>query len=161
MTSAMFRLIIALLTVTLIFSRTRVPQAVGQAGNAPQEIAWVNQINCTATGGSLAKTGGRDDTADAAARSQQTITAGDAYLEFAAAQTNKLLYSGLTHAAIGTDFVEIDFGFKLTDYNVAEVRENNVYKWETPYSTGDLFRIADESGIVKYYHNGSLLYVSQ
>lgn len=157
----MFKLIIALLTVTLIFSPTFVPQAVGQAGNAPQEIAWVNQINCTATGGSLAKTGGRDDTADAAAKSQQTITAGDAYLEFTAAQTNRLLYSGLTHAAIGTDFVEIDFGFKLTDYNVAEVRENNVYKWEVRYDTGDTFRIADESGIVKYYHNGSLLYVSQ
>jgi outer membrane protein assembly factor BamB len=157
----MFKLIIALLTVTLILLPTFVPQATGQSGNAPQAISWVNQINCSATGGSLAKTGGRDDTADAAAKSQQTITAGDAYLEFTAAQTNRLLYSGLTHAAIGTDFVEIDFGFKLTDYNVAEVRESNVYKWEVRYNTGDTFRIADESGIVKYYHNGSLLYVSQ
>jgi len=157
----MLKLIIALLTVTLILLPTLAPPAVGQAGNAPQEITWINQVNCTASGSSLTKTGGRDDTADAAARSQQTITAGDAYLEFSAAQTNKLLYTGLTHAAIGTDFAEIDFAFKLTDYNIAEVRENNVYKGEAGYNTGDTFRIADEGGIVKYYHNGSLLYVSQ
>ena len=97
MTPAMLKLIIALLTITLTLLPTLAPDAIGQSGNAPQGITWVNQINCTATGGSLAKTGGRDDTADAAARSQQTITAGDAYLEFSAAQTNKLLYTGLTH----------------------------------------------------------------
>jgi polyvinyl alcohol dehydrogenase (cytochrome) len=157
----MLKLITALLTITLILLPGLTPRAIGQSGNAAQEVAWVNQINCTATGSSLMKTGGRDDTADAAARSQQTITAGDAYLEFTAAQTNKLLYSGLAHAAIGTDFVEIDFAFKLTDYAIAEVRENNVYKGEVHYKTGDTFRIADEGGAVKYYHNGSLLYISR
>src|SRR5438067_3060527 len=132
-TSAMLKRIISLLTVTLIFSPALAPRTTGQSANAPQQVAWVNQINCTATASSLAKTGGRDDTADAAARSQQTIIAGDAYYEFTAAQTNRLLFSGLTHAAIGTDFVEIDFAFKLTDYNVAEVRENNLYRGEVPY----------------------------
>lgn len=156
----MYKLIIALLAIALILSPTIAPQAVGQSGGARQDIIWVNQINCTATGSNLEKTAGRDDTADAAAKSQQLITAGDAYLEFTAGQNNKLLYSGLTNAAIGTDFTEIDFSFKLTDYNVAEVRENNVYKGEVPYSAGDVFRIADEGGIVKYYHNGSLLYTS-
>src|SRR5947208_2108356 len=69
--------------------------------------------------------------------------------------------SSSPRSCIGTDFAEIDFAFKITDYNVAEVRENNVYKWEVRYNTGDIFRIADENGVVKYYHNGSLLYVSQ
>ncbi|HKQ08038.1 MAG TPA: PQQ-binding-like beta-propeller repeat protein [Blastocatellia bacterium] len=136
-----------------------VSRTTGQS--ASQTVAWVNRINCTANSGSLEKTGGRDDTADAAARSQQTIAAGDAYYEFTPAQTNRLLFTGLTHAAIGTDFAEIDFAFKITDYNVAEVRENNVYKWEVRYNTGDIFRIADENGVVKYYQNGSLIYVSQ
>jgi polyvinyl alcohol dehydrogenase (cytochrome) len=157
----MFKIITALLSLTLILLPVCVQPARGQQASGPQEITWVNRVNCTATGGSLEKTGGRDDTADAAARSQQTITAGDAYLEFNVPQTNKLVYCGLTDAAIGTDFVEIDFAFKLTDYNVAEVRENNVYKWEVPYQIGDTFRVADEGGIVHYYHNGSLLYVSQ
>lgn len=157
----MFKLILALLTVTLILLPALVPQAAGQSGDAPQTITWVNRINCTATAGSLAKSAGRDDTADAAARSQQTITAGDAYYEFTAAQTNRLLFTGLTHSAIGTDFVEIDFAVKLNDFGVAEVRESNIYKAEVAYATGDAFRIADEGGIVKYYHNGSLFYVSQ
>jgi polyvinyl alcohol dehydrogenase (cytochrome) len=159
MTSMMRNRVFALLTTTLMLSLSLAPRSSGQSAN--QQVAWVNQINCTASGNNLEKTGGRDDTADAAARSQQTIAAGDAYYEFTAAQTNRLLFSGLTHAAIGTDFAEIDFAFKLTDYNVAEVRENNVYKWEARYNSGDTFRIADEGGVVKYYQNGGLLYVSQ
>ncbi|HKP13405.1 MAG TPA: PQQ-binding-like beta-propeller repeat protein, partial [Blastocatellia bacterium] len=157
----MLKIITALLSLTLTLLPACVPQAIGQQADGPQNIVWVNRVNCTANDGGLEKTGGRDDTADAAARSQQAITAGDAYLEFTAAQTNKLIYCGLTDAAIGTDFVEIDFAFKLTDYNVAEVRENNVYKGEVPYRPGDTFRIADEGGVVHYYHNGSPLYVSQ
>ena len=75
----MFKLILALLTVTLILWPALVPRAIGQSGDGPQAIIWVNQINCTTAAGSLTKSAGRDDTADAAARSQQTITAGDAY----------------------------------------------------------------------------------
>ncbi|HJQ24702.1 MAG TPA: PQQ-binding-like beta-propeller repeat protein [Blastocatellia bacterium] len=151
--------VFALLTATFMLSLSLAPRSSGQS--ASQQVAWVNQINCTASGNNLEKTAGRDDTADAAARSQQTIAAGDAYYEFTAAQTNRLLFSGLTHAAIGTDFTEIDFAIKLNDFPAAEVRENNVYKGETPYTIGDTFRIADENGVIKYYKNGSLFYVSQ
>ena len=157
----MLKLLIAFFVLALILSPAFAPKSAGQSGDAPQDVVWVNRVNCTATGGSLEKTAGRDDTADAAARSRQSITAGDAYLEFTAAQANKLVFCGLTDAAIGTDFAEIDFSLKLTDYGVAEVRENNVYKAEDRFAAGDVFRIADESGVVKYYHNGSLLYVSQ
>src|SRR3982751_6620516 len=79
MTSIMRNRVIALLTVTLMLSLTLVSRTAGQS--ASQTVAWVNQINCTANSGSLQKTGGRDDTADAAARSQQTIAAGDAFYE--------------------------------------------------------------------------------
>ena len=44
MTSAMLKLIIALLTVTLIFSPTFVPQAVGQAA---MEMIGVDRFNLT------------------------------------------------------------------------------------------------------------------
>jgi len=151
--------VIALLIATFMLSLSLAPRSSGQS--ASQQVAWVNQVNCTASGNNLEKTAGRTDTADAAARSQQTIAAGDAYYEFTAAQTNRLLFSGLTHAAIGTDFNEIDFAIKLNDFPAAEVRENNVYKGETPYTVGDTFRIADENGVIKYYKNGSLFYVSQ
>src|SRR5262249_23023739 len=43
---------------------------------------------------------------------------------------------------------------------VAEIRENNNYRGETIYSTGTVFRIAVEGGVVKYYKDGSLFYTS-
>ncbi len=68
MTLAMFKQTIALLTITLMLLPAFVRRAEGQSENGTQSVAWVNQINCTAAGGSLTKTAGRDDTADAAAR---------------------------------------------------------------------------------------------
>lgn len=137
------------------------PKSTAQTSDGPrQNITWINAVNCTVNGNNLQKTGGRTDTADAGARSLQAITAGDAYLEFTVSDANKLAYCGLAHSAIGTDFNEIDFAVKLTELGVAEARENEAYKAEVPYRSGDTFRVADESGVVKYYHNGSLFYTS-
>jgi outer membrane protein assembly factor BamB len=157
----LIRLASSLLIAALILSPAFTITSTGQSADASrQSIIWTNTVNCTATGTSLQKTAGRDDTSDAGARSLQSITAGDAYIEFTVAQANKTLFCGLTHAAIGTDFVEIDFAIKLTNFNVAEVRENNVYKADVPYGAGDVFSIADEAGVVKYYKNETLFYTS-
>lgn len=156
------RLAASIFIAVLILSPVLTTRTTGQSGDgARQAITWSNMVNCSLNGNALQKTGGRSDTADAGARSRQTITAGDAYVEFTVSEVNKLLYFGLSDGAIGTDFAEIDFSIKLTELGVADVRENNIYKGETPYQSGDVFRIADESGVVKYYHNGSLIYVSQ
>jgi polyvinyl alcohol dehydrogenase (cytochrome) len=157
----LIRLASSLLVAVLILSPAFTISSTGQsADGSRQSIIWTNTINCTATGNSLQKTAGRDDTSDAGARSLQSITAGDAYIEFTAAEANKTLFCGLTHSAIGTDFSEIDFAIKLTSFNVAEVRENNVYKADLPYRAGDVFRIADEAGVMKYYKNEALFYTS-
>jgi polyvinyl alcohol dehydrogenase (cytochrome) len=157
----LIRLAGSLLIAALIFSQVFTGTSSGQsADGSRQGIIWTNTINCTATGNSLQKTAGRDDTSDAGARSLQSIAAGDAYIEFTVAEANKTLFCGLTHAAIGTDFAEIDFAIKLTNFNVAEVRENNVYKTDVPYKTGDVFRIAVESGVVRYYKNDTLFHTS-
>ena len=156
------RLAVSIFIAVLILSPALTTRTTGQSGDgARQAITWSNMVNCSVAGNSLQKTGGRSDTADSGARSRQTITAGDAYVEFTVSEVNKILYFGLSDGAIGTDFAEIDFAIKLTELGVADVRENNTYKAETPYRTGDVFRIADESGVVKYYHNGSLMYVSE
>jgi outer membrane protein assembly factor BamB len=155
------RIAIALLIATFLISPLFAPKSRAQSGDgARQNITWINAVNCAVNANNLQKTGGRTDTADAGARSLQTITAGDAYLEFTVSEANKLAYCGLAHSAIGTDFNEIDFAIKLTELGVAEARENEVYKAEVPYRSGDIFRVADESGVVKYYHNGSLFYTS-
>jgi outer membrane protein assembly factor BamB len=156
------RLATSVLLAILLLSPVLAIRSAGQTSDGPrQSITWSNMVNCSMNGSSLQKTGGRADTADAGARSRQTITAGDAYVEFTVSEVNKTLYFGLSDGAIGTDFAEIDFAIKLTDLGIADVRENNVYQTETPYAVGDVFRIADESGVVKYYKNNSLLHVSQ
>ncbi|MFL6276755.1 MAG: hypothetical protein ACJ74G_16320, partial [Blastocatellia bacterium] len=132
----------------------------GGGGGTPQNVVWTGMVNCTASGNSLQKNGGRDDSADAGARSQQALASGDGYLQFTAQETNKLRFCGLARNPAVPDYAGIDFAIKLTDYGIAEVREGNVYKWETPYTSGDVFRISIEGGVVKYYKNGTAFYSS-
>lgn len=155
-TQATRYLIIAILLVSPVLTST----LTGQVGGAPQNVTWTGVANCVVTGNSLQKTSGRGDSADAGARSQQSVTSGDAYFEFTAGELNKVLFCGLTHAASGTDYSEIDFAIKLTEIGVAEVRENNGYQAETTYRVGDVFRVAVQSGAVRYYKNGGLFYSS-
>src|SRR5437870_9900939 len=150
-----------LFTATLILSLALASNSIGQVGGgAPQNVTWTNVTNCTISGNSLQKTAGRSDSADAGARSQQTVISGDAYFEFTAGDSNKTLFCGLTHEASGTTYSDIDFSFKLTDFGVAEIRENNVYQGETTYRTGDIFRVAVQANKVRYYKNGGLFYSS-
>ncbi|MFL6214632.1 MAG: fibronectin type III domain-containing protein [Blastocatellia bacterium] len=132
----------------------------GGGGGASQNVVWTGMVNCTASGNGLQKTSGRDDTPDAGARSQQSLVSGDGYLQFTAQETNKLRFCGLTRNPAVPDFLGIDYMIKLNDFAIAEVREANVYKWEVPYTTGDVFRIAVEGGGVKYYKNGTAFYTS-
>ncbi|MEK6405882.1 MAG: PQQ-binding-like beta-propeller repeat protein [Acidobacteriota bacterium] len=150
-------LVIAILLLSLCFA----PASIGQVGvGVPQNVIWINTTNCTIAGNSLQKTAGRSDSADAGARSQQIVTSGDALFEFAAGDSNKVLFCGLTHAAIGTGFSEIDFAIKLTELGFAEIRENNAYGGETSYRIGDVFRIAVQANVVRYYKNGGLFHTS-
>jgi outer membrane protein assembly factor BamB len=149
------------LIALFVVSTTFADRSLGQSGGgAPQNVAWVNVINCTVTGSSLQKTSGRTDSNDAGARSQQTVTSGDVSFEFTAGDPTKLLFCGLTHAAPGTAYADIDFAVKLTDFGVAEIRENNAYGGETTYRAGDVFRVAVQGNIVRYYKNGGLYYTS-
>jgi polyvinyl alcohol dehydrogenase (cytochrome) len=150
-----------LVVLALIVSAALTPRSSGQVGEAPpQNVVWTEVTNCTLTANSLQKTSGRTDSADAGARSQQNVASGDAYLEFTAGELNKVLFCGLTHAASGTGYLEIDFAIKLTELGIAEVRENNVYQAETTYRAGDVFRVAVQSGTVGYYKNGLVFYSS-
>ncbi len=133
----------------------------GGGGGGSQAVVWTSIVNCTATGNSLRKSSGRDDSPDAGAVSQQVLVSGDGYMEFTATETNKERYIGLSKGNDDTTPEDIDFGIKLTDIGIAAVRENNVYKWDLSYATGDVFRIAVEGGVVKYYKNGTRFYTSQ
>lgn len=150
-----------LVVLALIASAALTPDSSGQVGGAqPQNVIWTNVTNCTLTGNTLRKSAGRGDSADAGARSQQSVTSGDAFFEFTAGSSNAVLFCGLAHEAIGTGYSDIDFAVKLTEIGVAEVRENNVYHAETTYRAGDVFRVAVQAGSARYYKNGALFYSS-
>jgi hypothetical protein len=137
------------------------PQPARSNDSVPhQNVAWASLVHCAATGTGLQKTAGRDDTPDAGASSQQSITAGEGFIEFTAVETNKTRYCGLARSSAGTDFAGIDFAIKLTATSVAEVRESGAYAGEVKYQANDVFRIAIEDGQVKYYRNGELFHTS-
>ncbi|HSB80052.1 MAG TPA: hypothetical protein VLM91_14830, partial [Candidatus Methylomirabilis sp.] len=43
---------------------------------------------------------------------------------------------------------------------IATVWESGTYRADTPFATGDVFRIAIQSRVVRYYKNGRLFYTS-
>ncbi len=129
------------------------------AGSSVQNVVWINLVNATASGNSLLKTSGCDGCQDAGAASQQQIPSGDGYFEFTAPETTTLRFAGLSHGNIGTTAAEILFAIRLqTGY--VDVRESGVYRASSTFVAGDVFRVAVESGVVKYYQNGKLLYTS-
>ena len=132
----------------------------GGGSGSRQNITWTGVLNCAVTGNSLQKNGGFEDTPDAGARSMQVIASGDGYVEFTATEANRTRFCGLTRIASGHNYEAIDFAIKVTDTGRAEVRENNTYQRETTYRSGDIFRVAIESGTVKYYKNGAVFYTS-
>lgn len=66
---------------------------------------------------------------------------------------------GPIEAEDGTDTqaADIDFAIRMGQ---AEVRENNVYRADTTFAAGDLFKVAVEGGVVKYSKNGVVFYTS-
>ena len=128
-------------------------------GNAIlQPVTWTNLVNVTATGNSLQKTSGCDGCPDAGAVSQQQIS-GDGYLEFTVNETQAMRYVGLTNTHTGTSATEIAFALRFQAGSV-EVRENGVYRRDTGFNAGDVFRIEVKTNTVTYARNGSVFYTS-
>jgi hypothetical protein len=125
-----------------------------------QNVVWIDVVNATVTANSLQKTSGCAGCDDAGGISQQQISSSNGYLEFTVSETAQLRYAGLSHAPTGTSAAGINFAIRLQSGN-AEVRENGVYQADTPFAAGDVFRVAIESGVVKYYKNGTLFYTSR
>ncbi|HEX9833773.1 MAG TPA: hypothetical protein VGA66_11965, partial [Mycobacterium sp.] len=132
---------------------------VATTTSGPQNVTWISAVNVTATGNSLKKTSGCDGCEDAGATSQQRIGSGNGYLEFTVSETGLVRYIGLNNNSTGTGLAEIPFAFKLVN-GYAEVRERGAYRADTPIATGDVLRIAVQSGVVKYMKNGIAFYAS-
>ena len=107
----------------------------------------------------MTKTSGCDGCNDAGAISQQRITAGDG-CQFVAGATGPLRTAGLTQSFTVSSPGTIVFGVRFQS-NIAEVREGGVYRADISYVAGDAFRIAIQSGVVRYSKNGTVFYTSR
>lgn len=136
---------------------------VSGASHGTQAVTWTSLVNASAfgaDGSGLHKSAGCDGCDDAGAISSQQITSGDGNIEVTASATPGTLYIGLNNANNDTTAWEIPFAFAIWSSGIAEIREYGVYQTETTYVAGDLLRVAYESGQVRYYKNGQLLYTS-
>lgn len=146
-------------TLTVARQTFTLTQAAASAGG--NNITWVNLVNTTLSGNTLRKTAGfNDGTWDGRALSQQTIAAGDAYLEFKATGLQVYHGIGLNTGADISNEASLDFAVVFTNGSIAELRQSGVYLGETRYATGDTFRVAIEGTRVRFYRNGSALALS-
>ncbi|MFN8690331.1 MAG: hypothetical protein ACK5XL_10065, partial [Cyclobacteriaceae bacterium] len=84
------------------------------------------------------------------------------YLEFTASETTTLRMIGLSSTNLNADWTSIRYAFRLNAGGILEIREEGSGNLITggTYTTGDVLRIAVEAGVVRYYKNGSVLFVS-
>jgi hypothetical protein len=126
----------------------------------PEPVVWTSLVNVTATGNSLKKTSGCEGCPDAGGVSSQTIASGNGYVEFQAPETTTFRVAGLSNGNADTSREDIDFGISLGAGGGGSIRENGLYRAQLTYAAGDLFRVAVESGVVKYSKNGTVFYTS-
>jgi RHS repeat-associated protein len=125
-----------------------------------ENVSWTNLVNTIASGSDIEKTSGGSDW-NAGGSSSKAIPWGDGSVEAVASiGTDSRTAFGLSSGDASTDPGEIDFAFYL--------RAPTIYIWEEgqnigsfgSFTSGDTFKVAIVAGVVKYYHNNTLLYTS-
>jgi RHS repeat-associated protein len=124
------------------------------------KATWTNLIGVSASGNNLTKTAS-NGWGNAGASTVRAIAAGDGYAEFDPSSLDYGMY-GLSNGDSNQSLGDIDFAI------YTERAEGRVYVYEQgtnkgqvgTWTTGDKFRVAVESGAVKYYRNSTLLYTS-
>ncbi len=125
-----------------------------------EQVVWnsATKFNILETGNNLQKL--NSYAWDGGAASLNTL-GNYGYFEFKAVETNKARHIGLSSSFTGLAFANVQFGINLQNNGTVSIFESNVNRGSFgTYYANDVFRIAVESGIVKYYKNGVLFYSS-
>jgi len=129
------------------------------ATSTAQAVTWTELVNAAVVNTTVYKNAGCAGCPDASARSVQAITSGDGYMEFTATETNLMRIAGITSNQTGTGAASIDYGLRLQQ-GVASIVEKNIYKADTSFTSGAVFRISIENGNITYAKNGTVFYIS-
>ncbi|MDB5274087.1 MAG: hypothetical protein JWO58_2454 [Chitinophagaceae bacterium] len=128
---------------------------------AEEQVRWKvsDLVNVVATGNSLNKTTSNGSWNGGAA--SWNMVSNNGYLQFTATETNKYRMIGLSTTNADANYTSIQYAIYLQASGSIHIFESGVDKGAfTTYSTNDVFRVAVESSVVKYYKNGTLLYIS-
>ena len=154
-------LISALFALTFFtFNFFNLPVAEASNLNA-QNVIWTNAVGMNVSGNNLSKTA-INNWGNGGASSVQQIISGDGYVEFTTNETNTTKFAGLSKGDPNQDYKQINFALGLNAFGQIYISENTVLKYGPAgsYIPGDIFKVAVESGVVKYYKNGTIFYTS-
>ncbi len=125
-----------------------------------QPVTWTGAVNATPAGSTLAKWTSAGSGWNAGAVSTAALLEGDGGVEFKVTQPG-LVAVGLSHGNADESLADIDFGLQLSGGATPGIFINegtgNHQVSGASYTVNDVFRIAIERGIVKYYKNNVLL----
>jgi hypothetical protein len=129
-------------------------------GGTPVGVTWTRLVGVQVANDSVWKSASGWGY-DAGASSVERIS-GDGYVEFTTPECGTERYVGLNDVDTSTAIADIDYGFRFAPVGDVEVWENGARMAVAAqsYVPGDVFRVAVESGAVKYYVNGRLVYTS-
>ena len=126
---------------------------------AETAVTWENELNILFQGNDIARASGFGWGSAGIASSNQI---GDnMYASTIVQETNTARFFGLSNQDVDANWNSIDFGVYLSDVGTISIYESGVYKGGFGnYNVGDTVFIKVENGIVNYYLNSNLFYVS-
>jgi subtilisin family serine protease len=133
-------------------------------GPAAVSATWTSLVAATASGNNLTRTGGTAGW-NAGAVSVQTIPGGVGYVQVTANDESTYRIFGLSNGSTNATDSDIDFGMYLY-LNEIRIKEGGVNRLNGSSPTfgtfmnGDRLRVAVDAGVVRYYRNFVLLYMS-
>jgi hypothetical protein len=126
-----------------------------------EEVEWRSLANVATTGAgnSLNKTSSNGNW-DGGAFSYNTVS-NNGYLEFTATETNTSRMVGLSASNADNGYASIRYAIYLINNATIGVYENGTNRGSFgTYAASDVFRVGAENGIIKYYKNNVVFFVS-
>jgi len=125
-----------------------------------EAVVWTRTLGVQASGNDLTMTGPRG-WGNAGAVSTKVLAAGDGSFELTASETSTARMIGLSSSDFDQSWRTLDFALYLSPVGDLAIYERGVYRGSVgSYATGDVLRVAVESGLVTYWNGGVLLYSS-
>lgn len=150
-------------TGTPTLTSTSTPALTATSTSLPsicEAVSWTNLVNVTATGNSLQKTSGGSGVWDAGAISTRAIQSGSGYVQATVDDTTTYKLFGLSNGNYVPSTADVQFALFMAG-GTLKVYENGLLKGNFgTYAVGDALKVAVEGGVVSYYRNGTLLYIS-